>query len=318
MTGREETGSTARSGLVLLVLGALLLAAIIGWRVWGGDEEALADEELAALDPLEAMVLRTQQAPDDPEAWQELGYEYFQRQDYAKAAEAYGKAVERDPESAVLHAAFGEATVYADQRDPMPAAALAAFRKAAELDPKEPRARYFLAVKKDLDGNSRAAIADMLALLEDTPPGATWEQSLADTITQIGLINSIPTEARLAAAQEKRAAAFADASAPPSGMPGVPSLTAGQAIPGPTREQMENASQLPPGEQEAMVAQMVANREAKQRANPQDVDGWVLLMRSYMTLGRQQKAREALASAVAANPKEAARLRAEAELLGIN
>ena len=80
---------------------------------------------------------------------------------------------------------------------------------------------------------------------------------------------------------------------------------------------MEAASQLPKGQQDAMIAGMVDGLEAKLKATPSDVDRWIMLMRSRMTLGETAKAAKALKDAVAANPGSAERLRAQARLLGV-
>jgi cytochrome c-type biogenesis protein CcmH len=80
---------------------------------------------------------------------------------------------------------------------------------------------------------------------------------------------------------------------------------------------MEAASQLPKGQQDAMINGMVDGLEAKLKANPKDVDRWIMLMRSRMTLGESAKASAALQAAIAANPGAAARLKAQAELLGV-
>jgi cytochrome c-type biogenesis protein CcmH len=80
---------------------------------------------------------------------------------------------------------------------------------------------------------------------------------------------------------------------------------------------MRAAAALPPHEQDAMVQNMVAGLEAKLQANPGNIDGWIMLMRSRMTLGEPAKASAALKAAVAANPGATARLRVEAAALGI-
>src|SRR3546814_13735751 len=80
----------------------------------------------------------------------------------------------------------------------MPPAALEAFEKAIAVDPREPRARYFLAVKKDLAGDHKGAIDDWFALLADTPQGAPWEPDLRRTIEQVGAIHKIAVADRLA------------------------------------------------------------------------------------------------------------------------
>ena len=75
---------------------------------------------------------------------------------------------------------------------------------------------------------------------------------------------------------------------------------------------------MAPGEQRTMAEGMVASLEARLENEPNNLDGWVMLMRSRMTLGEPAKAREALDNAVAANPAEADELRRQAEQLGIN
>jgi cytochrome c-type biogenesis protein CcmH len=186
----------------------------------------------------------------------------------------------------------------------MPPAALEAFEKAIGLDAKDPRARYFLAVKKDIGGDHKGAIEDWFALLADTPRGAPWEADLRRTIEQVGQIHKIEVAARLAAVRPRA--------------PGADELpVAARAIPGPSRADMEAAAGLPKGQQDAMIQDMVDGLETKLKANPADVDRWIMLMRSRMTLGESAKAAQALKDGIAANPGAAARLRAEARLLGV-
>src|SRR3546814_13264792 len=84
---------------------------------------------------------------------------------------------------------------------------------------------------------------------------------------------------------------------------------AARAIPGPSRADMEAASQLPKGQQDAMIEGMVSGLEAKLKADPANVDRWIMLMRSRMTLGETAKAAQALKDGIAANPGAAARLK---------
>ena len=88
-------------------------------------------------------------------------------------------------------------------------------------------------------------------------------------------------------------------------------------IPGPSQEQLAAASQLPASEQQAMAEGMVARLEARLASDPQDVDGWIMLMRSRKTLGDGARARAALQSALAANPGARARLEQAAAVLGV-
>ena len=70
-------------------------------------------------------------------------------------------------------------------------------------------------------------------------------------------------------------------------------------------------------DRDAMVAGMVSSLEARLQDEPQNLDGWVMLIRSRATLGETGKAREALANAIAANPGEADELHRQAAMLGI-
>ncbi len=303
-TGRGMT----RTNRAILIAAFVLLAAAIGYAIWRDSAPSSADPATQAAgapsDQLAALEARTKSEPNSAEAWTALGAARFDLSDFAGAAAAYEKAAALSPDSAGLWSALGEARVMGSDSDPMPAAALAAFDKAIALDAKDPRARYFLAVKKDIGGDHKGAIDDWFALLADTPQGAPWEADLRRTIEQVGQIHKIDVAARLTATQPR--ALTADE------MP-----VAARAIPGPSRSDMEAASQLPKGQQDQMIEGMVSGLEAKLKANPADVDRWIMLMRSRMTLGETAKAAQALKDGIAANPGAAGRLKAQAQLLGV-
>jgi cytochrome c-type biogenesis protein CcmH len=285
----------------LAAIAALAIAAgAIGYRMI--DAGDVAETTSNPADPLDELERRAEADPDNPRAWQELGFAYFELSRFADAAKAYERATTADPDSAVLWSSLGEALVMASERDPMPAAARQAFRKAIAIDREDPRGRYFMAVDKDLGGDHAGAIADWLALLADTPPDAPWEEDLRRTIEQVGQIHSIAVDQRIAAAIAAR--------------PEAPPVMA--AIPGPTQEQIAAASAMRPAEQQQMAEGMVERLAARLQSEPRDVDGWIMLMRSYQTLGRTADAGAALTSALAANPGERTKLEEAAETLGVS
>ncbi|NIJ37735.1 cytochrome c-type biogenesis protein CcmH [Sphingopyxis panaciterrae] len=302
--GRRMTGPNR----AILIAAFILLAAAVGYAVWRDSAPATpgpaAGSTAAPPDQLAALEARAKRDPDSAEAWTALGAARFDLEDFPGAAAAYEKAVAISPESAGLWSALGEARVMASSRDPMPPQALAAFEKAIALDAKDPRARYFMAVKKDIGGDHKGAIDDWFALLADTPQGAPWETDLRRTIEQVAAIHKIDVGVRLANTQAR--------ALKPDEMP-----VAARAIPGPSRADMEAASQLPKGQQDQMIEGMVSGLEAKLKANPADVDRWIMLMRSRMTLGESAKAAQALKDGIAANPAAAGRLKAQAQLLGV-
>jgi cytochrome c-type biogenesis protein CcmH len=294
-------------GKIALLLAAFAAAFAIAYGIRdrpGAVADANATAEAStpagplALDTLEQ---QTRDRPGDANAWQALGLGYFEAARFDDAATAYGKATGLDGSKAILWSALGEARVMASKSDPMPPAAVASFERALALDAKDPRARYFLAVKRDIGGEHAGAIGDWLNLLADSPADAPWREDLVRTIEQVGRINKIDVAARLATAEGQ---------APP---PPV----AARAIPGPSAADLQNAASIPLGQQREMAEGMVSRLEARLKGAPKNPDGWVMLMRSRMTLGEPDKASAALREAVAANPEKAAELRRQGEVLGI-
>ena len=313
-----DTQTTAGAGSSkagwLLLGGALLLAAgSIGFNIYGGSDAPTAGEAAASdAASIEQLRAAAEESTDDAGPWSDLAFAYFQQGDFTQAASAYRRALAIAPEEAVLWSALGETLVLGSERDPLPPEALAAFKKALSFDPQDPRARYFMAAKKDIEKDHEGAIAAWLDLLADSPQGAPWETDLVRTIEQVGQINSIDVASRIATAQAARKPALL--------APGSGSVAGDAASPngrGPSAAEVAAASTMKPSEQRQMATSMVAQLEARLQQQPDNLDGWVMLMRSRMTLGEPAKAKAALEAAVKANPGDAAELRAQAEGLGI-
>jgi cytochrome c-type biogenesis protein CcmH len=305
MVSETQTGPN-RLGWYLLGGAVLLAAASIGYNIYEGSAGSVPEAAEQGEGEPDIVQLRAvaEASPGDARAWSNLAFAHFERGEFVAAADAYRRATVADEGQAVLWSSLGEALVMASARDPLPPEALAAFEQALALDPKDPRARYFLAVKKDLDKDHEGAIAAWLALLADTPPGAPWEADLVRTIEQVGQINGIAVAPRIAAANEARRAGVPAAASPPN-------------VRGPSAAEMAAAGSMSPAEQREMAQGMVAQLEARLQQNPGNLDGWVMLMRSRMNLGESAKAKAALEAAVKANPQEAAELRRQAAALGV-
>ncbi|MFY7743865.1 MAG: tetratricopeptide repeat protein [Erythrobacter sp.] len=309
----RESAGTSRAGWVLLA-GALLLAAgSIGFNIYQGSGGASAPETAGEGAPsIGALKAAAEASPNDAGPWGDLAFAHFQAGQFTEAAAAYRRAVQIAPNEAVLWSALGETLVLASKRDPLPAEALEAFRKANTLDPSDARARYFLAAKMDLDKDHEGAIAAWLELLADSPQGAPWEADLVRTIEQVGKMNSIDVAPRIAKANAARKPAML---APGSGS--VAGEAASPALRGPSAADVAAASAMKPSEQRQMAEGMVAQLEARLQTEPKNIDGWVMLMRSRMTLGEPAKAKAALDAAVRANPGAAPQLREQAAALGV-
>jgi cytochrome c-type biogenesis protein CcmH len=316
MTTQEQApaGGSSKAGWILLGAALLLAAGSIGYNVYegSGSGEGASAAESGAL-TIEQLRAAAEASTDDAGPWSDLAFAYFQQGQFAEAAAAYTRATQIAPDEAVLWSALGESLVMGSERDPLPPQALAAFEKALSLDPQDPRSRYFMGVKKDIDKDHEGALAAWLDLLADTPTGAPWEADLVRTIEQVGQMNKIDVTARLAKAQEGRTPALL---APGSGS--VAGEAASPNVRGPSAADVAAASAMKPSEQRQMAEGMVAQLEARLQKEPKNLDGWVMLMRSRMTLGEPAKAKAALEAAVKANPGQAAELRAQAAGLGIS
>ena len=267
-----------------ILFGSIILAiSAISWSVYGSIEQKPAvgaDNSQTPAKGVEDSIAKLEQKlaenPDDAEGWRMLGWSHFNMGAYVKAAEAYRKATQLAPNNADYWSSLGESLVQ-EATGPFADEAVAAFRRAVAIDPQDPRARYFLGVQKDLVGDSEGAINDWIALLNDTPKGAPWEQGVRDTIEKVAREHKIDVSGRMVASAPTR----------------MPSTPATDAIPGPTASQLAQASSLPPSQQQAMVSQMVEGLERKLAADGKNEAGWLRLMRARMVMGQTDKARQA-------------------------
>ena len=248
---------------------------------------------------------RMQAHPDDGEGWRSLGSSYFAAQRYPDSAGAYAKATRLLPDRADIWSAFGEAqTMASNAVDPI---AHDAFGKALAIDPKDSRARYFLAVEKDVKGDHRGAVDDWIALLRDAPNDAPWTQSVHDLVLQVAGQHKIDVAGRLPDIVSAPAVAGGD-------------TAARAAIPGPTSDQMNDAAGLAPGQQDEMARDMVDRLAQRLAAQPNDFDGWVRLMRARMVLRDPKAASDALTAArraFSADKASLAKLTDAARALGV-
>lgn len=292
--------------LALAAAGATLVATI---ALSHGDSLAPAVEsprpaadDQATVASLEA---RMRAAPGDAEGWRSLAAAYFDAHRFADAAGAYAKAARLLPDRADIWSGLGEAqTMAANAIDQV---AHDAFEKALELDPKNARARYFLAVEKDVRGDHQGAVDDWIALLRDGPRDSPWAQSVHELVIKVATQHKIDVKGRLPEVAPVPALAWGDDAAR-------------AAIPGPTSDQIADAARLNPSDQDAMARSMVARLAQRLAAQPGDFDGWVRLMRAQMVLRDSKAAGDALANArraFAGDRPALDRLAAAARTLGV-
>ena len=231
------------------------------------DRNARQNESIAQLNE------RLRQNPNDAQAWSHLGTLLMSARRYKDASEALGQAIRLTPKSALLMARRGEALSLADQ-GMIGNTARRIFESALAIDPREPRARFYLGMADYQAGRGQAALARWRALDAETPPDAPWRGPLRAQITRL----------------EKEL--------------GVPSEEGDAAAPGPSVEDVEAASQMSGTDRQAMIRSMVARLAERLAETPDDADGWIRLGRSYRVLGEAAKSQSAYAKAAALRPKD--------------
>jgi cytochrome c-type biogenesis protein CcmH len=268
----------SRNGRLLASV-AVLAVPLVSWTLYGvlGSPD-LPPEPLAArlaknpadstIDELVARAERHLAAvPSDTRGWDVLAPIYVRMNRFADAANAYRTAIGLAGSSAAREAGLGEALA-AEQGGMVSADAQAAFEKAIALDPKDAKARFFLATARAQEGKADEAAKGWRAMLDDLPENSPWR-----------------------GAAEQALAALAGKPQPPMvASPG----------PGPTQDQVAAASSMPAGDRTAMIEGMVARLDADLRNNPDNPEGWQRLVRSYMVLGKKAEAEDARKRGVAA------------------
>lgn len=238
-----------------------------------------------------------------------LGWSRYSLGQFAGAADAYSHAATLSPNRADLQSALGEALTLAAKGTVTPAAQ-AAFDHAVATDPADARAVYFQGVAHDQAGDHAGAVDTWVALLRSAPAGAPWAADVRRTLTQVAGQAGISLTGRLPADT-----AAATVAPPPMGGT-VPTIG---ALPQPSESQTAAVRAMAPDAQQAMIRQMVDGLAARLKANPQDPDGWLRLIRARMVQGDTPAAVAAREAALAAltNPGQRAAITNGAKALGV-
>ncbi|MGD2131401.1 MAG: tetratricopeptide repeat protein [Maricaulaceae bacterium] len=256
-----------------------------------------AEETIAQLEALVA------EQPTNLQAWDSLASVRMSVQDIDGAIEAYEGMAALEPEAADIRASLGEARVLA-RGGVVDETAAADFEAALALDPAEPRAIYYLAEAEYQAGRTADAIARWSRLAETSPPNAPWLAALGARLQRAALVEQISLDglgldsevvAKLEAAMQ------------------------GPAGRGPDADAMAAMANLSPEEQQAQIEAMVAGLAARLEDEPDDLQGWIRLARSYETLGREEEYVDALGQIVRLSPNDVEARRAHAyAVLGLN
>ncbi len=239
--------------------------------------EAIAAEHQSAgmSEAVQRLAARLRANPNDLDGWVLLARSYTAISRFKEAAETYKAALGLAADDPDLRSAYGEALVLAARGTVTPLAR-DAFDAVLASRPKDPRSRYYLGLAETQSGRGAEAIEIWQALEGDSPAGAPWLPALQQRIDETARQYQIALAPRQ------------PVMAPQSG---------------PDADDMRRIGEMPASEQDAMIRGMVARLADRLASQPDDLQGWLQLAKSYQVLGQAAKARDALEGATVAAAK---------------
>ena len=246
-----------------------------------------AGDGMPDLDTVEQRLTeRLEEQPEDVRGWLLLGRTRLQQGDYGGARDAFAEAHDLRPENPRIMAGYGEAIVMANDGTVTPKAGRLISKAHAE-QPEDPQTNYYLALADFQQGKAREALQRWKRMVRGAAPDAPWldvvERHMAAAEREL---NIEPGSTFASVAPDGAAETSNDGSAA-----------------GPSREQMQAAREMAPEERQKMIRGMVDKLAARLEKQPDDVEGWLRLARSYNVLGKPEKARDALKRASEVAPR---------------
>ena len=191
--GETESSLRRRRASSALALSCVPLLALLVYGAYGSPGSP--DQPLAArlqADPsrqdfaLALARIETHLAanPSDGKGWSVIAPVYMRQARYDDAAAAFAAAIRHGEASAEAHAGLGEARALA-AGGVVTAAARDSMTEALKLDPKNPRARFFLAIGLEQDGDANGAIVALRALLGDAGADMPWTQAVRQRLARL-------------------------------------------------------------------------------------------------------------------------------------
>ena len=180
----------SRGSWLLVGAIAVFLLGVGGGTYWMVGQPRLATRQAMGLSTRDInglvpfLIARVRKEPGDLQAWEYLARSYMSAGDARDAAAAFGRAVTvarlNHAESADLDTSYGEAATEAS--GVVSDEALAAFKAALVLDPKDPAARFFLGQERAEHNDRQGALSYWQPLLAEIPATAPLHQMLVDRV----------------------------------------------------------------------------------------------------------------------------------------
>lgn len=205
--------------------------------------------------------------PDDGAGWDLLAPIYYRSSRMEDSANAYAQAIRLLGESPERLDGYAEALI-ALADGVVTADARKPLEASLKLKPDNPRTRYYLALALEQEGRKPEARAAFEALAKDSPADAAWLPLVNKHIVALGEGGETPT------------------------------------LGNPTVDDVAAAQDLSTGDRQQMIAGMVESLAAKLQENPNNFEGWMRIIRSYVVLDQRPKAEAALQTALKTFPAD--------------
>lgn len=270
--GKDRDGARAirrrKLAALAMLLGfpALSLALYLKIGAPGAPDLPLASRQMApqnfdlvtALQKIEAHLARN---PNDGRGFEVVAPVYLKAGRYQDAAHAYRRVVELLGETPERLADLGESLV-ADQNGIVSADARQAFERAAKLEPDFAKARFYLALAREQDGDAAGALTELRRIVAALPEGPARMRVMAE-------IERFQREGK--------------------GETSGPGSAAGKTI-----------AALPEADRDAAIRGMVDALDARLTASGGTLEEWRRLVQARLVLGQRDQADAVLAKARAA------------------
>lgn len=258
--------ATALAALILFPVGAGALYLALGSPQIPGAplaarlaQQANQNRSIASLvSQVEAHLERN---PNDARGYEVLAPVYLRLGRFADAVNARRKVIALAGETAERQSDLGEALTAA-ANGIVTEEAKQAFDAAVKLDANDLKARFFLGLAAEQDGDRTKAASIWRGMLEGAPADAPWTAMVREALARVG---------------------------------GLPPPTA--SAPGPSTAEINAAAGMSENDRSEMVRGMVARLADRLKQHGDDPDGWQRLMRAYMVLGERDKAQAAASDA---------------------
>lgn len=271
---RWRRRAAAIAGLVLLPVGAIVLYLTLGSPQLPGEPLQARlraihnDRSIASLvAQVETHLARN---PNDARGYAVLAPVYLQLGRFQDAVNARRKVLALDGETPDRQADLGEALAAA-ANGIVTVDAKVAFERAVALDASEPKARFFIGVAAEQDGDRAKAAAIWQDMLKSAPADAPWVATVTRALAEIGVAPNTP--------------------------PAVAAMPPAAGAPGPSTSDVAAASQMSEQDRNTMVRGMVARLADRLKQNGDDIEGWQRLLRAYVVLNERDKAQAAAGDA---------------------